>query len=291
LQADVTCLGSQVLNQSDMTVLGDPADGDRGRFRVLPGFGGTELFDADFHNFVFAPHFHDTLMLGLIVEGRKRFIRDKIVHEVGVGGLSVVNPGDTHTGGVAATDQRLRYTAVYPGAALLAEAGFPKGADLRAAVIDDQILGALFARAMAQDAPGEEAEESLLMALSALAARYGHGPARRPVVSLEAVTLAVDYIRSDLSAQLRLESIADKARVSPRHLIRSFRRTLGMTPQEYVRQARVREAVLRLRRGERSADVAQCAGFADQPHMTRAFRKVMGITPAAYARSWRKPIG
>src|SRR5262249_34728550 len=124
----ITCRKRPVLNQSDMmTVLGDPANRDRGRFRVLPGFGGTALFDADFSNFVFAPHFHDTLMLGLIFEGQKRFVRGRTTYEVGAGGLSIVNPGDTHTGGVVGINRRLRYTAVYPSAALLHEAGFPDG--------------------------------------------------------------------------------------------------------------------------------------------------------------------
>jgi AraC-like DNA-binding protein len=271
-----------------MTILGDPADGDRGRFRVLPGFGGTALFDADFRNFVFVPHFHDTLMLGLILEGRKRFMRGCRVHDVGPGGLSVVNPGDTHTGGVIGIDQRLRYTAVYPSAALLAEAGFPQGADLRPAVIDDHALGSAFARALAPDAPEAEAEEALLIALAGLAARHGNGPRRTPRTTSRPVTMAVDYIRSDLSSQLRLEAIADQARIGPRHLIRCFRQVLDMTPQEYVRQARVQEAARCLRLGEPASGAAQAAGFADQPHMTRAFRRVMGITPAAYARSWRR---
>jgi AraC-like DNA-binding protein len=270
-----------------MTILGDPASGDRGRFRVLSGFGGTALFDADFRNFVFAPHFHDTLMLGLILEGRKRFMRDRVLHDVGPGELSVVNPGDSHTGGVVGMDRHLRYSAVYPGAALLAEAGLPDGADLRAAVIDDAALRPMFVRALSPDIPGSEAEEALLIALTALAARHGKGPPRAPAACPGAVTRAVDYIRADVSAELRLESIAEQARISPRHLIRSFRGTLGMTPQDYVRQARVQEAATRLRRGEPASGAAHAAGFADQPHMTRAFRRVMGITPAAYARSWR----
>src|SRR5258706_15317649 len=104
-----------------MTILGDPAAGDRGRFRVLPGFGRTALFDADFHNFVFAPHVHDTLMLGLILEGCKRFVRGRAMHDVGVGGLSIVNPGETHTGGAIDSHPPMRPTPVYPGGALLAE--------------------------------------------------------------------------------------------------------------------------------------------------------------------------
>ncbi len=270
-----------------MTILGDPADGDRGRFRVLSGFGGTALFDADFRNFVFAPHFHDTLMLGLIYEGRKRFTRDKIVHEVKAGGLSIVNPGDTHTGGVIGINRRLRYTAVYPSAVLVAEAGLPKGADFGPAVVNDHTLRPVFARALAPDTPNAEAEEALLIALAGLAARYGT-PRQLLRSTSRPVMQAVDYIRAELSAELRLETIADKARVSPRHLIRCFHQRLGMTPQEYVRQARVQEAAGRLRRGEPPAYAAHNVGFADQPHMTRAFRKVMGITPAAYARSWRK---
>lgn len=270
-----------------MTILGNPADGDRGRFRVLSGFGGTALFDADFRNFVFAPHFHDTLMLGFIFEGRKRFIRDKVIHEVEAGGLSVVNPGETHTGGVIGIDQRLRYTAVYPSAMLLAEAGLPKGADLGAAVVNDHTLRPIFARALAPDTPSGEAEEALLIALAGLATRYGAGPGRLPPTISKAVMQAADYIWAELSAELRLETIANKAGVGPRHLIRCFRQSLGMTPQEYVRQARVHKAAERLRRGEPSASVAQSVGFADQPHMTRSFRMVMGITPAAYARSWR----
>jgi len=272
-----------------MTTLGDPADGDRGRFRVLPGFGGTALFDADFRNFVFEPHFHDTLMLGLILDGRKRFIRGKVMHEVEAGGLSIVNPGETHTGGVIGIDQPLRYTSVYPGAALIAEAGFPEGADLGPAVVNDGALRSAFARALTPGTPDCEAEEALLIALAGLAARYVTAPRRLPPSGASrAVMLAVDYIRSELSAELRLEAIADKAQIGPRHLIRCFRQSVGMTPQEYVRQARVREAADRLRRGEPPACAAQNAGFADQPHMTRAFRMVMGITPAAYARSWRK---
>ena len=275
------------MNQSDMTVLGDPADGDRGRFRVLPGFGGTALFDADFRNFVFAPHFHDTLMLGLILDGRKRFKRDKSTYEVSAGGLSIVNPGETHTGGVIGIDQPLKYTAVYPSAALLAAAELPGGADLGAAVVDDQALGSAFARALAPTTPVNEAEEALLIALSSLAVRYGTGRHRTSSASPKAVMRAVDFIWAELSADLRLELIADVAQMSPRHLIRCFRQVLSMTPQEYVRQARVQRAAARLRRGERPALAAQAVGFADQPHMTRAFRKVMGITPAAYARSWR----
>jgi AraC-like DNA-binding protein len=281
--------GTLVLNQSDMVTLGDPAAGDRGRFRVLPGFGGTAIFDADFHNFVFAPHFHDTLMLGLIVEGEKRFVRDRTLHTVTVGGLSVVNPGDIHTGGVVGDRRRLRYTAVYPGSAMLLEAGLPASADFRPAVVEDPSLVSVFARALSSATPDAEAEEALLIALTRLASRHGSADNSRRqshAVSHRAVRRAVEYIQAHVGNELRLEEIARHAEIGPRHLIRCFGQVLGLTPQDYVRQARVQEVACQLRRGEPAAFAAAAAGFADQPHMTRAFRMVMGITPAAYARSW-----
>jgi AraC-like DNA-binding protein len=269
-----------------MIVLGDPSAEDRARFRVLPGFGGTALFDADFRNFIFAPHFHDTLMLGLILEGEKRFTRGRTSNHVAAGGVSIVNPGDIHTGGVAIAGQRLRYSAAYPSAAFLAEAGLPQEANFRPAVVNDPWLCTAFARALSLDTPEGEAEESLLIAVAGLGVRHGEKAQPLPATCPHAVTQGVDYIEANLDSTLRLEDIAAETKVGPRHLIRCFRRSLGVTPQQYVRQARVREVAKLLRRGEGLGQAAVAAGFADQPHMTRAFRTVMGITPASFARSW-----
>lgn len=274
-----------------MTVLGDPRAGDRSRYRVLPGFGGTALFDADFHSFSFAPHFHDTLMIGLILEGEKRFSRGPRWHRVARGGLSVVNPGDMHTGGVAVRGERLRYRAVYPSAALLAAAGLPQGADFGAAVVDDRALGRRFARALAPDSPPAEAEEALLIALADLGVRQGVGTVGRRAASCgRSVSRAVDYIEAQLETSLRLEEIATEAGISPRHLIRGFRQTLGATPQQYLRQARVRRVCRLLRAGEGLAQAASAAGFADQAHMTRVFRSLLGMTPSAFLTAWRASL-
>lgn len=271
-----------------MITLGDPAAGDRARFRVLSSFGGTAVFEADFHSFVFAPHAHDTLMLGLILEGEKSFRRGRTANLVGRGGISVVNPGDMHTGGVVGGGKRLRYVAVYPGARLLEEAGLPEQAGFRSAVVEDPALARVFAAALSRKTPEAEAEEALLIALSGLGARCAETSRPAPVFCRQAFAGAVDYIEAALDEPLRLEDIAARAGVGPRHLIRCFRDALGLTPQQYVRQARVRAVAALLRRGERLAEAAAAVGFADQPHMTRSFRAVMGLTPAAYASGWAR---
>jgi len=72
---------------------------DRARFRRMPGFAAVDVMDAAFRDHHFAPHTHDELMLGIMRAGVKRFIREGRVHMVGPGGISLVNPGEVHTGG------------------------------------------------------------------------------------------------------------------------------------------------------------------------------------------------
>lgn len=278
----------EILNQTDMRgfrAVGDPAAGDRTRPRALPGFGGVELFDADFRNFVFEPHTHDTLMLGLILVGEKRFERGGREHAARAGAISIVNPGQTHTGGVARSGARLVYWAAYPSAAMMRAAGLPQGADLADAVSTDRVAAAWLARALAPGVDPFDAEEALLIGLRALARR---SVAKADISRWRAAALrrAVDFIEADPARAGSIEEVAAAAEVSPRHLLRAFRRELGLTPRAYVRQARVRLALAALRSGAELAQAALKAGFSDQAHLTRAVRGHIGVTPAAYRRAW-----
>jgi AraC-like DNA-binding protein len=82
---------------------------------------------------------------------------------------------------------------------------------------------------------------------------------------------------------LRLDGLAREAGVSKYHLLRQFRRQVGIAPHAYqvaVRVARSREL---LARGLSAVEVAGRVGFYDQSAYTRAFRRAAGITPGAYA--------
>jgi AraC-like DNA-binding protein len=72
---------------------------------------------------------------------------------------------------------------------------------------------------------------------------------------------------------------------SPAHLIRSFTRTFGIAPHQYVLARRVEAARRRLLAGEPIARVAASVGFYDQAHFTRQFKRQVGTPPGRYARS------
>jgi hypothetical protein len=63
---------------------------------------------------------HDELMIGAITEGVQSFLRDRKTHFAAQGSMSIINPGDVHTG-EPAFEKRLVYRAIYiPVSVLLA---------------------------------------------------------------------------------------------------------------------------------------------------------------------------
>lgn len=89
-------------------------------------------------------------------------------------------------------------------------------------------------------------------------------------------------LQSDDSACGDLAGLAHRSGLSREHLHRLFRKTIGLTPQEYARLARIARAKRLLLQGAALSDAAHQCGFADQAHFSRWFKRYFGVTPAAY---------
>ena len=76
---------------------------------------------------------------------------------------------------------------------------------------------------------------------------------------------------------------------SPRSVQRHFLHTTGVTAKQLSQIVRARQAVDLLGQGRRAVEVAQAAGYADQPHMTRALKAIMGRTPGEIVASVQEP--
>ncbi|MBM7090735.1 GlxA family transcriptional regulator [Streptomyces sp. SID9913] len=90
---------------------------------------------------------------------------------------------------------------------------------------------------------------------------------------------------------LSVESLAARARLSPRHFARAFREETGTTPGRYVDRVRLEHARRLL---EDTADgveeVSRASGYGTPEAMRRAFLKALGTAPAEYRRRFR-PAG
>lgn len=113
-------------------------------------------------------------------------------------------------------------------------------------------------------------------------ARSERSDARRP----RWLKRAVAFLRESATDPARVVDVADAAEVHPVHLARVFRRHLGVSPGEYLRRVRVREAMRLVERTTQPlATIAVRSGFCDQSEMTKAFRRELDTTPGAYRRA------
>jgi AraC family transcriptional regulator len=92
-----------------------------------------------------------------------------------------------------------------------------------------------------------------------------------------------EFITAHLEDDLSLSEIAAVAGLSPFHFARAFRRTVGLTPQQFVTQKRLERAKELLKNRDLPlVEVSLQAGFKNQSHFTTLFRKFTALTPKAW---------
>jgi AraC family transcriptional regulator len=104
-------------------------------------------------------------------------------------------------------------------------------------------------------------------------------------LSAAKLTLITDYINSHLDRDLKLTELSAIAQISPYHFLRLFKKSVGITPHQYILQQRIDRAKYLLRSS--NLDVAAIAlrvGFCDASHLTRCFKSILGKTPS----QWRQ---
>jgi transcriptional regulator GlxA family with amidase domain len=94
------------------------------------------------------------------------------------------------------------------------------------------------------------------------------------------------WAAAHLGSSLTVESLAERACMSPRHFARAFKHAFGTTPADFVERQRLDRARERLIGSRRTiAHIAQSIGFRSADAFSRAFQRCYGLTPSIYRRS------
>ncbi|MFC7259149.1 GlxA family transcriptional regulator [Streptomyces lutosisoli] len=163
-------------------------------------------------------------------------------------------------------------------------AGVTSGIDLALALVEEDLgreTALLIARYLVVflRRPGNQAQFS-----AQLAAQTAQ---REPLREVQ------QWISEHPGGDLSVESLAARARLSPRHFARAFQTETGMTPGRYVDRVRLEHARRLL---EDTADgieeISRACGYGTPEAMRRAFVRTLGSAPAEYRRRFRPaPLG
>lgn len=97
------------------------------------------------------------------------------------------------------------------------------------------------------------------------------------------LSAVIRHIEQDASEKMELERLSAMAEMSKYHFLRTFRRTVGLTPHQFVLGIRLRRAAsCLLTTAAPISAIAFDAGFGDLSTFNARFRKQFGISPRVY---------
>jgi AraC-like DNA-binding protein len=245
----------------------------------------------------FPPHFHQTFAVGVVEAGTVQIRTHRGEWLARPGSILAFAPGEVH-GADPVTAEGYSYRMIYPSVDYIAGIrACPASADglggprlFHAPVLDAPALGRrlLGMHAALMAGGGERAVElRLVVWLHDLFASQ-LSPCDSVDVATHAhlavATRARRYLEEHYAESVRLADIADECGLSPFHLIRVFRRVIGVSPYAYLVQYRVNRAQSMLTQGRTVSAIAHACGFSDQSHLTRTFKKAVGVPPGQYVR-------
>jgi AraC family transcriptional regulator len=96
-----------------------------------------------------------------------------------------------------------------------------------------------------------------------------------------------ELVHAKMGDDLSIDEMAQSIGFSTAHFARTFRKSTGKTPHQFVLRRRIERAKAMLRApDERILDVAVACGFKTQQHFAQVFRSVCGVSPTRYRQDF-----
>jgi len=97
------------------------------------------------------------------------------------------------------------------------------------------------------------------------------------------------WMAEHLAEDLRVETLAERAHMSPRNFARLYRKRSGTTPAKAVERLRVDAARRALEESSASIErIARRCGFGDEERLRRSFLRCLGVPPRHYRQRFTR---
>jgi len=102
------------------------------------------------------------------------------------------------------------------------------------------------------------------------------------------VLLAVSFIKDHLEESFDLEKLSGYTHISKYHLLRLFKKQMGVAPHQFYIQEKVKKIKQGLLKNKTPVDLAYNLKFSDQSHLCNTFKKYVGLTPIQFKKSYKE---
>lgn len=240
----------------------------------------------------FPAHFHEYYVIGFIEEGQRHLVCKGEEYIINPGDLLLFNPYDTHS--CEQIDGRtLDYRCINVQPEVMQKAMieinghenlpyFKQSVLYHSELVSD--LKELHLK-ISLDESELKKEELFLYLLEELIQTYSDLTIL-PIVSdtSHEITTICDYLKENYTSTITLNDLSALTGWSKYHLLRTFAKKMGISPNSYLETIRVNHAKKLLEQGLKPIEVTFLTGFCDQSHLTKCFKRLVGLTPKQYMR-------
>ena len=92
----------------------------------------------------------------------------------------------------------------------------------------------------------------------------------------------LSYIHQHFAENITLDSLSEEFHVSPYYISRLIKNKLGSSFPDILANYRIKEAKIRLAKGDSIKEVTYKVGFSSQNYFGKTFKKITGFTPSEY---------
>lgn len=99
---------------------------------------------------------------------------------------------------------------------------------------------------------------------------------------------ALQYIELNYARQISNVELSTISCLSPSRFHQVFQNTLGVSPQNYIKEKRMKMAKKMMSSGQSLAQISYCVGYSSQASFTRAFKQINNMSPGQWKKQQRR---
>ncbi|MBL6006826.1 AraC family transcriptional regulator [Bacillus halotolerans] len=244
----------------------------------------------------FPNHFHDYYVIGFIEKGQRYLACQNQEYIINPGDLLLFNPRDTHS--CEQIDGRTldyRCINVMPDVMKKAVEEITGAGHLpyfsHHVLFRHELTSSLqeLHILISKERQALRKEELFLHLLEELIRRYSDVTFLNSIPEpSDEVKMVCGFLEEHYAENVTLNDLSELTGWSKYHLLRSFTKQKGITPNSYLETIRINQAKKLLEQGVRPIDAAFQTGFSDQSHMTKFFKRQVGLTPKQYMKIFER---